>query len=104
MHLKRLESFLMNVEVTFYLRKQMKLENHKKEAVYNLLKDKEQKDCLTNREKTLLKNIDRYHKNFKKDLDKLQKYQYNIIYGLDYLFNELNEKEYYKPTEVKSVI
>ena len=75
---------------------------HKKEAVYNLLKDKEQKDCLTNREKTVLKNIDRYHKNFKKDLDKLQKYQYNIIYGLDYLFNELNEKDYYKPTEVKS--
>ena len=48
--------------------------------------------------------MDRYHKNFKKDLDKLQKYQYNIIYGLDYLFNELNEKDYYKPTEVKSVI
>ena len=77
---------------------------HKKEAVYNLLKDKEQKDCLTNRKKTVLKNIDRYHKKFKKDLDKLKKYQYNIIYGLDYLFNELNEKDYYKPTEVKSVI
>ena len=47
----------------------------------------------------MLKNIDRYLKNFKKDLDKLQKYQYNITYGLDYLFNE---KYYYKPTEVKS--
>ena len=43
-------------------------------------------------------NIDRYLKNFKKDLGKLQKYQY----VLDYLFNELNEKDYYKPTEVKS--
>ena len=39
----------------------------------------------------------------KKDLDKLQKYQYNITYGLDKLFNRLNEEDYYKPTEVKSV-
>ena len=50
----------------------------------------------------MLKNIGRYLKNFKKDLEKLQKYQYNITYGLDYLFNELNEEDYYKPTEVKS--
>ena len=49
----------------------------------------------------MLKNIDSYLKNFKKDLDKLQKYQYSITYGLDYLFNELSE-DYYKPTEVKS--
>ena len=40
---------------------------------------------------------------FKKDLDKLQKYQYNITYGLDKLFNRLNKEDYYKPTEVKSV-
>ena len=51
----------------------------------------------------MLKNIDRYLKNFKNDLEKLQKYQYNITYGLDYLFNELSEVDYYKPTEVKSV-
>ena len=51
----------------------------------------------------MLKNIDRYLKNFKSDLEKLQKYQYNITYGLDYLFNELSEVDYYKPTEVKSV-
>ena len=50
----------------------------------------------------MLKNIDSYLKNFKKDIDKLQKYQYSITYGLDYLFNELNE-DYYKPTKVKSV-
>ena len=104
MHLKRLESFLMNVEVTFYLRKQMKLEKNftKKEAIYNFLKDKEQKDSLTNREKRELKNIDRYLKNFKNYLDKFHKYQYNITYGLDYLFNELNEKDYYRPTKIKS--
>ena len=28
MHLKRLESFLMNVEVIFYVKKQMKLEKN----------------------------------------------------------------------------
>ena len=39
-------------------------------------------------------------KNFKKDLDKLQKY--SITYGLNYLFNELDEVDYYQPKEVKS--
>ena len=47
----------------------------------------------------MLKNIGRY---FKKYLEKLQKYQDNITYGLDYLFNEVNEEDYYKPTEVKT--
>ena len=64
---------------------------HKKEAIYNFLK--EQKLILTDRQKRVLKNIDRYLKNFKKDLEKLQKYQYNITYGLDYLFNELNKSK-----------
>ena len=50
----------------------------------------------------MLKNTDRYLKNFKKYLEKLQKYQYNITYGLDYLFNELDEGDYYEPREVKS--
>ena len=48
----------------------------------------------------MLKRINRYLKNFKNDLDKLQKYQYNITHGIDYLFNE--EDDYYKPTEIKS--
>ena len=42
---------------------------YKKEVVYNFLKEKEQKGSLTNREKRVLKNIDRYFKNFKKDLE-----------------------------------
>ena len=70
------------------------------EAVYNFLKKKEQKGSLTNREKRVLKNIDRYLKNLKKDLEKLQKY--SITYGLDYLFNELDEVDYYEPKKVKS--
>ena len=73
---------------------------NKKEAVYNFLKEKEQKGSLTSTENRLLRNIDRYLKHFKKDLEKLQKY--SITDGLDYLFNELNEVEYYEPKKVKS--
>ena len=69
----------------------------RKETVYNLLKEKEQKGSLTRIEKRVLKNIGRYPKNivkhlknFRKHLKKLQKYQY----GLDYLFNERNEEGY----------
>ena len=74
----------------------------RKEAVYNFLKKKEQKVSLTNIEKRVLKNIDRYFKNFEKYLEKLQKYQYNITYCLDYLFNELDDGDYYETREVKS--
>ena len=58
----------------------------------------------------MLKIIDNYLKNLKnikntkklkEDLEKLQKYQYNITYGLDYLFNKLIE-DYYEPKEIKS--
>ena len=73
---------------------------HKKEAVYIFLKEKEQEGSLTNRQKRVLKNVDWYLKNFKKDLEKLQKY--SITYGVDYLFNELDEWNYYEPIEVKS--
>ena len=57
---------------------------------------------MTNDEKKTLKKINRYLKNFKKYLEKLEKYQHNITYGLDYLFDELNEEDHYKPREVKS--
>ena len=49
----------------------------------------------------MLKNIGRYLKKLNNDLKKLNKYD-NVIYGLDYLFNEVNEEDYYKPTEVNS--
>ena len=70
---------------------------YKKEFDYNSLMEKEQKDSLTNEEREVLKNIDRYLKNIsmhlknlKKHFKKLQKYQC----GLDYLFNEHNEEDY----------
>ena len=69
---------------------------YRKKVVYNYLKEK---DDLTNSEKNVLKNIGKYIKKLNNDLKKLQKYQDNITYGLDYLFNE---QDYYKPTDVKS--
>ena len=62
------------------------------------MKEKEQKDGLTKKHKQVFKKIERCFKIFLKDLEKLQKYRYNITYGLDYLFNE----DYYEPTELKS--
>ena len=65
------------------------------------MKEKEQECSLTNKQKNVLKNIGRYLKKLNNDLKKWNKYD-NVIYGLDYLFNEVNEEDYYKPTEVKS--
>ena len=50
----------------------------------------------------MLQNIEKYFKNVKKNLEKLQKYQYNITYDLDYLFNEINEEGYYEPIKIKN--
>ena len=47
----------------------------------------------------MLKDIGKYLKKLNNDLKKLNKYQDNITYGIDYLFNE---EDYYKPTEIKS--
>ena len=70
-------------------------ELYKKEAAYNFLKEK---DGLTDKENIVLKNIGMYLKKLNNDLKKLQKYQGNITYGSNYLFNE---EGYYNPTEVK---
>ena len=58
--------------------KRIRKKLHKKEGVYNFLKEKEQNRSLTNSEKKVLKKIDRDLQNFKKDFKKLQKYQDNI--------------------------
>ena len=47
---------------------------NKKEPVYNFLKNKEQKDSLTNKEKKVLKNNDRYLKNISMHLKNLKRY------------------------------
>ena len=96
--IKEVREFFNYIRVSLSLEKinRIRKELYKNEAVYNFLKEK---DVSTDKEKNVLKNIGRYRKNFKKYLEKLQKYQDNITYGLDYLFNE---EDYYKPTEVKS--
>ena len=75
------------------------------EAVYNVLKEKEQKGSLTSRQKNMLRNDERYLKNIsmhlknlKKHFKKLQKYQY----GLDYLFNEHNEEDYTSNNDINA--
>ena len=45
--------------------KKIRKKLYKKEAVYNILNEKEQNGSLTNSEKKVLKKIDRYLKNFK---------------------------------------
>ena len=65
--------------------KRIRKELYKKEVVDNFLKEKEQKGSLTNEEKKVSKKIDKYLKKLNNDLKKLQKYQDNITYGLDYL-------------------
>ena len=52
----------------------------------------------------MLKNIGKYLKKINVDLKKLNKYQDNTTYGLDYLFNEFNEEDYYEPKEIKVLL
>ena len=49
----------------------------------------------------MLKNINIFIKKLNNNFKKLRKYQDNITYGLDYLFNKVNEENYYEPKEVK---
>ena len=50
----------------------------------------------------MLKTISKYLKKLNNDLKKLYKYQYNITYGLDLLFNEVTKDDYYEQKEIKS--
>ena len=47
----------------------------------------------------MVKNIGKYFKKLKNDFKKLNKYHDNVMYGLNYLFNE---EDYYEPKEIKS--
>ena len=67
-------------------------------TVYNFLKEK---DGLTDKEKTVLKNISKYLKKLNNDLKKLYKYQDNITYGLDY---EVNDEDYYYPKKSRVLL
>ena len=82
------------------MKKQRELDiNSIKRKPYIIIK---KKDNLTTREKRVLKNIDRYFKKLKKDLNKIKTYQYNVTHDIDHLFNEIPKEEYYEPIEIKS--
>ena len=72
--------------------KKLREKFHKKERVYNHLKDTEQKDGLITKEKRMLKNIEKYFKKLKEDLNKIKIYQYNITHDTGYLFNKTLKK------------
>ena len=64
---------------------------YKKEAASYFFKEKEQERSLTNRQKNVVKNIDRHIKNISKHLKNLKnhfKKSKKYHYGIDYLFNE----------------
>ena len=52
----------------------------------------------------MLKNIEKYFKKLKKDLNKIKIYQYNITHDIRNLFNEITKENYYEPIEIKSAL
>ena len=50
----------------------------------------------------MLKNIERYFKKFKKGLNKIKIYKYNITHDIRNLLNEIAKENYYEPIEIKS--
>ena len=77
------------LEVTFLMKKQrIRRKLRRIEAVYSVLKEKEQKGSLTSRQKNMLWNDQSYLKNISKHLKNLKKHLKKYQDGLDYLFNE----------------
>ena len=58
------------------------------EAVYSVLKDKENRGSLTSRQKKIFFNDERYLKNITEHLKNVKKHFKKYRYCLDYLFNE----------------
>ena len=69
-------------------KKKIRKKLHRIEAVYNVLKEKEQKGSLTSRQKNMWRNDERYLKNISIYLKNLKEHFKKYQYGLDYLFNE----------------
>ena len=69
---------------------------YKKELIYNFLKKKSK---LTSNERRVFNNISKYFDKLYTDLSKKGKYQKNLLYGLEQLFNK---DSYFKPIEIKS--
>ena len=89
----------LSIEEINRSRKKLKI----KESVYNFLNEKEQNGSLTNKDKKVLKNIDRYLKNISMHPQNFKKYFKKYQYDLDYLFNEYNEEGYISNNAFKDV-
>ena len=89
----------MKLEIIFHKKKQKREKNCIKRKLS--IKCYQKKTILKKKKKKVQKNIKKYFKIFKKDSEKIQKYHYNITYGLNYLFIEKNEDPY-EPIEIKS--
>ena len=72
------------------------------EAVYNVLKEEEQKCKLTSRQENMLRDGERYLKNISKHLKNLKKHFKKYQYGIDYLFNEHNEEDYTSNNDINA--
>ena len=73
------------------------------EAVYSVLKEKEQKGSLTSRQKNMLWNDEGYLTNISKHLKNLKKHFKKYQYGIDYLFNEDNEEDNILNNDIKAI-
>ena len=58
---------------------------------------------MTNKDKKVLNNIDRYLQNISMHPQNLKKYFKKYQYDLDYLFNEYNEEDYISNNPFKDV-
>ena len=76
------------------------------------MKEKEQKTGLSKKEKNVLQGISEYFNKLNNDLNKLKRHRHNIIHDpeykgieeIKYLFNNINEEDYYKPIKITHAI
>ena len=91
----------MRLEVISLVKKQKELGKDSIKKILFIIFFFLKKDGLTDKGKIVLKNIGKYLKKLNIDFKKLNKYQDNTTYGLDYLFNEFNEEDKDKVEEIK---
>ena len=76
------------------------------------MKEKEQKTSLSKKEKKMVERISQYFNKLNNDLSKLKRHRHKIIHDTEYkgieeikyLFNNINEEDYYKPIKITHAI
>ena len=74
--LNKLRSNLSHEETKKKFKKKLRIRKklRRTDAVYNILKEKEQNSCLTSRQKNMLRNVEKYLKNISMHLKNLKKH------------------------------